>query len=168
MRKRRRKSGQTLAILPKVRVLKLYPSRLCCVEQWRSSGVTVGSSILPWLPYCSWWKPIGNRSGIRVPTVVTHSLLIACICFCSVFALACSPSDDSRPYKISANVSLVVLPVTATDRGQQFVSGLDTTQFRVYEEGRLQSLSLFQPEDVTWSRIWNQSSPAARPASMMP
>jgi VWFA-related protein len=49
---------------------------------------------------------------------------------------------------ISTNVNLVILPVTVTDHEHQFVSGLDASQFRVYEEGRLQMLSLFEREDV--------------------
>jgi VWFA-related protein len=45
-------------------------------------------------------------------------------------------------------VNLVILPVTVTDHHHQFVSGLDASQFRVFEEGRLQMLSLFKAEDI--------------------
>jgi Ca-activated chloride channel homolog len=111
--------------------------------------MTVGSSTSLCLRHSSLGKPIGNRPGILVRTVVTYSLLMTCICCCSFSAaLARSPSDDARPYTLSTNVNLVVLPVTVTDDHRQFVSGLDVTQFRVYEQGRLQSLSFFQPEDI--------------------
>lgn len=107
--------------------------------------MTVPNSTPTCVPYSSLGKPNANRSRIRVRAVVTYSLLITYICCCSIPVLA---SDDSPPYTIFTNVNLVVLPVTVTDHDHQFVSGLDATQFRVYEEGRLQSLSLFQPEDV--------------------
>jgi Ca-activated chloride channel family protein len=80
--------------------------------------------------------------------VVTCSFLIACIFFWSFFASAHTFGDDSQPYTISTSVNLVVVPVTVTDHDHQFVSGLDASQFRVYEEGRPQTLSLFRPEDV--------------------
>jgi Ca-activated chloride channel family protein len=49
---------------------------------------------------------------------------------------------------ISTNVNLVILPVTVTDHEHQFVSGLDASQFRVFEDGRPQILSLFEREDI--------------------
>jgi VWFA-related protein len=49
---------------------------------------------------------------------------------------------------ISTDVNLVILPVTVTDRKHHFVSGLDASQFRVYEEGRLQMPTLFEAEDI--------------------
>src|SRR5690349_12160294 len=110
--------------------------------------MTVDSSTASWLPSSCLGKPIGNRPCIRLRMVVRYSLFMACICCYAVSVLARSFSDDSPPYAISKNVSLVVLPVTVTDHDHQFVSGLDATQFRVYEEGRFQPLSLFQPEDM--------------------
>jgi|HubBroStandDraft_2_1064218.scaffolds.fasta_scaffold63795_2 hypothetical protein len=49
---------------------------------------------------------------------------------------------DSQPYTISANVNLVIVPVTVTGHEHHFVSGLDAAKFRVYEEGRPQMLFL--------------------------
>lgn len=56
--------------------------------------------------------------------------------------------DVSRQAKISVSTSLVVLPVSVTDSNGVFVSGLRREQFRVYEEGRLQNVTLFLEEDT--------------------
>lgn len=56
--------------------------------------------------------------------------------------------DVSRQGKISVSTSLVVLPVSVTDSNGAFVSGLRREQFRVYEEGRLQDVTLFLEEDT--------------------
>jgi len=49
---------------------------------------------------------------------------------------------------ISVDTALVVLPVRVTGANGDFVSGLTQKQFRVYEEGRPQEISLFQQEDT--------------------
>ena len=49
---------------------------------------------------------------------------------------------------ISVDVNLVVLNVTVTDRQGHFVSGLSGQNFRVYENGVLQTLQHFAHEDV--------------------
>lgn len=43
---------------------------------------------------------------------------------------------------------LVVLPITVTDKNGNFVSGLRSEDFRVYENGRRQKISFFEREDV--------------------
>ena len=53
-----------------------------------------------------------------------------------------------QSHVISKDVRLVVLPVTVTDRERQFVEDLDRANFRVYEEGHLQTLTLFEHEDM--------------------
>src|ERR1700745_3426657 len=55
---------------------------------------------------------------------------LTCIFRWTLPAYVIAPTDDSQPYVISTNVNLVVLPVTVTDRQNQFVSGLDSSQFR--------------------------------------
>jgi VWFA-related protein len=50
--------------------------------------------------------------------------------------------------KISVTADLVVLPVNVTDANGVFVSGLEKGQFGVYEEGRLQKITLFRDEDA--------------------
>ena len=61
-----------------------------------------------------------------------------------------SPSNPGDPdeYKISVDVGLVVLPVNVTNRRGQFVPSLAATDFRVFEAGRPQQITLFEPEDV--------------------
>ena len=62
--------------------------------------------------------------------------------------VSASPPNHTDDYKISVNVGLVVLPVTVTDRKGVFVPDLSQRDFRVYETGRLQQITSFQPEDV--------------------
>jgi VWFA-related protein len=51
-------------------------------------------------------------------------------------------------YKISVDVGLVVLPITVTNGKGEFVPNLAARDFRVYESGRPQQITLFQAEDV--------------------
>ena len=57
------------------------------------------------------------------------------------------PSSTALP-AIAVKTELVVLPVRVIDRNGDFVSGLSLDHFRVYQDGRLQRISLFQPEDA--------------------
>jgi Ca-activated chloride channel family protein len=54
----------------------------------------------------------------------------------------------SEQAKISVTADLVVLPVNVTDSNGAFVSGLQKEKFRVYEEGKLQKVTLFTEEDA--------------------
>jgi VWFA-related protein len=58
------------------------------------------------------------------------------------------PPDTNTQHAISVTSELVVLPVNVIDSNGNFVSGLNENNFRVYEEKRLQDLSLFQQEDA--------------------
>ncbi len=49
---------------------------------------------------------------------------------------------------ISVTAELVVLPVRVLDKDGVFVSGLRAGNFRIYENGRLQTINLFQQEDA--------------------
>jgi VWFA-related protein len=55
---------------------------------------------------------------------------------------------DEGQYTIAVDVDLVVFNVTVTDRGGRHVPGLKLSDFRVYEEGRLQNIRLLRAEDV--------------------
>jgi len=57
-------------------------------------------------------------------------------------------SEGGRPYTISVEVGLVVLPVVVTDRRGQSVSGLQADNFQLYEDGHPRPITLFEPEDV--------------------
>ena len=49
---------------------------------------------------------------------------------------------------IAVNTDLVLLPVKVTDAHGTFVSGLKRDNFRVYEDGQLQKLAVFDEEDT--------------------
>ncbi|MGA7795371.1 MAG: VWA domain-containing protein [Candidatus Acidiferrales bacterium] len=61
---------------------------------------------------------------------------------------------------ISVVTALVVLPVRVTSTNGDFVSGLTQQQFRVYEDGRQQPITLFRQEDtpVTVGLVVDHSS----------
>ncbi len=59
-----------------------------------------------------------------------------------------APSSAAGQSAISVTTELVVLPVKVTDRDGSFVSGLALPNFRVYEDGRLQTITSFQQEDT--------------------
>jgi Ca-activated chloride channel homolog len=50
--------------------------------------------------------------------------------------------------KITLTTALVVLPVNVTDSHGAFVSGLTTQNFKVFEDGRQQDITLFKEEDT--------------------
>ena len=68
-----------------------------------------------------------------------------------------TPSDQGT---ISIVTELVVLPVRITGADGDFVSGLTQEQFRVYEDGRRQPITLFRQEDtpVTVGLVVDHSS----------
>lgn len=59
-----------------------------------------------------------------------------------------APPNAGNQGTISVETELVVLPVLVTGAGGDFVSGLTQEQFRVYEDGRRQPITLFQQEDT--------------------
>ena len=58
------------------------------------------------------------------------------------------PDQDQEAFRISVDVSLVVLHASVTDRRGGFVSSLEEKDFAVYEDGVLQHLKFFTGEDV--------------------
>lgn len=56
--------------------------------------------------------------------------------------------QGSDQHVISSESSLVILPVTVTDGSDRFVSGLDISNFQVFEDGRQQKISSFRHEDT--------------------
>ncbi|MGA2737059.1 MAG: VWA domain-containing protein [Bryobacteraceae bacterium] len=56
--------------------------------------------------------------------------------------------QESAPYRIAVDVNLVVLHATVRDRKGGLVSGLGEPDFKVYENGILQSIRLFRHEDL--------------------
>ena len=81
------------------------------------------------------------RLGLAVP--VTTLPFLAMIC------LACNePPQAPEPFRISVDVNLVVLHPTVRNGKGQFASDLQVQDFVVYEDGVLQTIKLFQHEDV--------------------
>jgi len=66
----------------------------------------------------------------------------------SLGSLVLISPDSLQGYRISREVSLVVLPVSVTDREGRFVSGLDASNFRIYDEGHPVQVTLFQRDDI--------------------
>ncbi len=58
-----------------------------------------------------------------------------------------SPTLDGQA-KIAVTANLVLLPVRVTDASGTFVSGLKLQDFRVYEDGKLQNLTVFEDSDT--------------------
>jgi Ca-activated chloride channel homolog len=97
----------------------------------------------------------GRRSRLAKP-IMTYlrkrwlcECVLAFVCT-SVFsaAIALSQVHDSQGFVISKDVDLVLLPVTVMNARGQFVSGLDASNFQVYENGQRQRVSLFRTEDI--------------------
>ena len=57
-------------------------------------------------------------------------------------------AEENTPYKVAVDVNLVVLPVSVTDRKGEVVQDLHCKDFYVYEDGRLQKITLFKHEDI--------------------
>jgi len=76
----------------------------------------------------------------------------------SLYAMPqCTPAQGARATgsqgekaapKISVNSNLVDLPVKVTDGQGRFVSDLNRENFRVYEDGRIQEITLFENGDI--------------------
>ena len=88
-------------------------------------------------------------SRLSYKSLCTFLLLSACIQTCSRLALSASAEQDSHSgYVISETVNLVELPVTVRDSKGRFVSGLEQPNFQIYEDRRMQDITLFRSEDV--------------------
>lgn len=80
-----------------------------------------------------------------------------CCCFAFLIFLCCRAGYSQAPapqpsspdqYTIGVQTELVVLPVRVTGGHGDFVSGLIQDNFRVYQDGALERISLFRQEDT--------------------
>lgn len=55
---------------------------------------------------------------------------------------------SAQPFKLSATAELVLLDVSAKDAAGEHVSNLSKDNFRVYEDGKLQTITHFASDDV--------------------
>ncbi len=84
----------------------------------------------------------------------TFYLLIVLLIFFSVstdsqsLPAQSASSGATSQFAISVKTQLVVLPVSVTDASGNFISGLSLRDFRVYEDGRLQTLTSFREGDT--------------------
>ena len=94
------------------------------------------------------------------PTIRPHSLALLPWCYPLAVLLLFSnapglsqsqqspPSEGAQSSTISVESALVALPVRVTDANGNVVPGLTQEAFSVFEDGRLQKLTLFQQEDA--------------------
>lgn len=86
----------------------------------------------------------------RRPTYCRGGVLALALLSCGATAYARTPqsaqSTSADQGTISVETDLVVLPVRVTGKDGNFVSGLAEEQFRVYEDGRPQRITLFGQE----------------------
>jgi Ca-activated chloride channel homolog len=77
-------------------------------------------------------------------------LLAACLFVSGLAARTHKQSahNEDNPKKITANVNLVLLPVSVTGSNGGFITGLKQDDFRVYEDGQLQKLGVFEQQDA--------------------
>ena len=92
-----------------------------------------------------------SRSSLNL-TYRRCGVLVAVMFLCGAGAYARTPQPAQAALAdqaiISVETDLVVLPVRVTGADGDFVSGLTQEQFRVYEDGRRQPITLFRREDT--------------------
>lgn len=88
----------------------------------------------------------------RRPINYSEAVLAVALLCCWAVAYANAPqpaqSNAVDQGTISVETTLVVLPVRVTGSDGDFISGLTQEQFRVYENGRRQPVTLFRQEDT--------------------
>jgi VWFA-related protein len=78
-----------------------------------------------------------------VPKAISLALLVLVS-----YAAYQTPPAGQAAFKVSVDVSLVVLPATVTDRQGALVTDLTQQDFAVYENGIAQRIQLFRNEDI--------------------
>jgi len=113
------------------------------------------------LAECRLLKATVNRGRIEVNIVTTVSRAIIAVCLLGVLLSLSGappqaqqqtqqqtqPTQPAPETKIVVSVNEVVLPVTVTDnKNGRFVSNLEKSDFRIYDENRPQVISFFSHE----------------------
>jgi Ca-activated chloride channel family protein len=88
-------------------------------------------------------KDLSGNPGLRAWALCVSALLALVS-----FSNGSRAQESSRPYIISKNVNLVVVPVVVTGKNGRFVSGLNASNFKIYEDGREKLITLFRAEDI--------------------
>jgi len=111
-----------------------------------------------------------NRCCVRFLLAVSLFGLLFLPCKPLAHAQSVPPArEQEHPYSITSEVNLVVLPATVTDREGRFVSGLGADNFRIFDHGQQQKITLFRAEDapVTVAIVVDHSSSMARMSSQV-
>jgi Ca-activated chloride channel homolog len=90
-------------------------------------------------------NPLRYRRGHHSLYAVVPFLILGLLGPCSLCVLTATGAAGQS--SISVTTELVVLPVSVTDAQGTFVSKLGIENFRVFEDGRLQKITLFAEED---------------------
>ena len=77
-----------------------------------------------------------------------RSLILLSIMSLLAASIPARQGRDGRQFTIYVAVDLVVFNLTVKDKAGRQKSGLKATDFRVYEGGRLQDITLFSAENV--------------------
>jgi Ca-activated chloride channel family protein len=88
------------------------------------------------------------RSQTLFKRICRSSIFTAALLFSAVAGFAQSRPAPPASSAISVQTELVVLPVSVTDSKGTAVLGLSEQNFRVYEDGRLQKIAMFQQGDA--------------------
>jgi VWFA-related protein len=91
---------------------------------------------------------LSKRDRSRTSTLGAWALCVCALLALAFFSQSFPAQDSSPPYVISKNVNLVVVPVVVSDKNGRFVSGLNSSNFKIFENGRQQQITLFRDEDI--------------------
>lgn len=80
--------------------------------------------------------------------LATLSVFLTVLAFSPSFATQDPSAAPGSPSKIAVSVDLVLVPVKVTDANGAFVTGLQLDNFRVFENGQLQQLTVFDEGDT--------------------
>jgi hypothetical protein len=75
--------------------------------------------------------------------VLRDVLILALAAVVKPVAAQALPADESGAFRLSATAELVLLDVSVKAGNGEHVSGLTRDNFRVYENGKLQTISRF-------------------------
>lgn len=84
----------------------------------------------------------------RIPLVLLRG---SAFVFCWLLLGATATPQQTPGAKFGVKTTLVVVPVSVTDRANRFVVGLEKKNFKIFEDGVEQKISQFSGEDVPLS-----------------